>query len=308
MFQDLMDEYKAKLEANPAIKPRSKTYRRECLARLLKTWSELPKLDARRIGKGECEAWAGKFVKLASPSSFNNTVGTLKQVLDLAVERGIRYQNPAAGVKRTKVKPKALVLPTQAQFLALVKEIRRVPFGPGLASADLVEFLAYGGFRKGEAQFVTWADCDLVSETILVRGHPVTGTKGGEPRRVPMVPAMKRLLGRLRSERPEAQPGDSVMRVAECQGSLTRACNALGIGRITHHDLRHLFATIAIESGVDIPTVSRWLGHKDGGALAMKVYGHLRDAHSVNMAARVLFSSTPEVENAISTQLQPTHS
>jgi integrase len=43
--------------------------------------------------------------------------------------------------------------------------------------------------------------------------------------------------------------------------------------RITHHELRHLFATRCIESGVDIPTVSRWLGHKDGGALAMKVYG-----------------------------------
>jgi integrase len=44
----------------------------------------------------------------------------------------------------------------------------------------------------------------------------------------------------------------------------------VGTDRITHHDLRHLFATRCIESGVDIPTVFRWLGHKDGGALAMK--------------------------------------
>ena len=44
---------------------------------------------------------------------------------------------------------------------------------------------------------------------------------------------------------------------------------------------------LLIESGVDIPTVSRWLGHRDGGALAMKVYGHLRDQHSVAMAQRV---------------------
>ena len=49
--------------------------------------------------------------------------------------------------------------------------------------------------------------------------------------------------------------------------------------KITHHDLRHLFATRCIESGVDIPTVARWLGHKDGGALAMKTYGHLRNEH-----------------------------
>jgi integrase len=54
--------------------------------------------------------------------------------------------------------------------------------------------------------------------------------------------------------------------------------------------LRHLFATRCIESGVDIPTVSRWLGHKDGGALAMKTYGHLRREHSIAQAQRVTFA------------------
>ena len=49
----------------------------------------------------------------------------------------------------------------------------------------------------------------------------------------------------------------------------------------THHDLRHPFATRCIESGMDIPTVSRWLGHKDGGALAMKTYSHLRREDSL---------------------------
>ena len=39
----------------------------------------------------------------------------------------------------------------------------------------------------------------------------------------------------------------------------------------------------------DWPTVARWLGHADGGALAMKVYGHLRDEHSQTQAARVTF-------------------
>jgi integrase len=70
---------------------------------------------------------------------------------------------------------------------------------------------------------------------------------------------------------------------------MDRAAQKLGIARITHHDLRHLFATRCIESGVDIPTVSRWLGHKDGGALAMKVYGHLRNEHSQEMAQKVKF-------------------
>ena len=48
----------------------------------------------------------------------------------------------------------------------------------------------------------------------------------------------------------------------------------------------------------DIPTVARWMGHKDGGALAMKVYGHLRDAHSTEMAARVTFQK-PDADKVV---------
>src|SRR5262249_51219650 len=155
------------------------------------------------------------------------------------------------------------------------QRIEAVGVGPTRRCADLVRFLAFGGFRKGEAASITWADCDFEKGEILVRGDIHTGTKNWTVRRGPMVQDMKQLLQRLRSQRPDAQPSDPVMLVRECQGSLNRACKKLGIPHISHHDLRHLFATRCIESGVDIPTVSRWLGHKDGGALAMKVYGHL---------------------------------
>jgi integrase len=108
-----------------------------------------------------------------------------------------------------------------------------------------------------------------------------------------MIPDMRRLLQRLQKERGETEfSSKPVMLVHECQGAIDTACKKLSIVRITHHDLRHLFATRCIESGVDIPTVSRWLGHKDGGALAMKVYGHLRDSHSTAMAQKVRFIET----------------
>jgi site-specific recombinase XerD len=70
---------------------------------------------------------------------------------------------------------------------------------------------------------------------------------------------------------------------------LTAACQEIGIARLTHHDQRHLFTTRCIEAGVDIPTISRWLCHQDGGALLMKTYGPLRDEHSQTMAAKVSF-------------------
>jgi len=58
-------------------------------------------------------------------------------------------------------------------------------------------------------------------------------------------------------------------------------------------ELRYLFATRCIEPDVDIPTVSRWLDHKDGGALAMKTYCHLRRKHSIAQAQRVTFAPVP---------------
>jgi len=99
---------------------------------------------------------------------------------------------------------------------------------------------------------------------------------------------LRQLLERLKRDGVKAE--DPICKVGECEKSLRRACKIVSIPTLTHHDLRHLFATRCIEAGVDIPTVSRWLGHSDGGALAMKVYGHLRERHSAEMAAKVSFN------------------
>jgi integrase len=135
---------------------------------------------------------------------------------------------------------------------------------------------------------VKWEDVDWQRKEIIVRGREKTATENGEIRRVPILPDMVKLLNRLKNKLGTVGTG-KIMQIRSCNRALTRGCKALGIPRITHHDLRHPFATRCIEAGVDVPTVSRWLGHKDGGALAMKVYGHLRNEHSQAMAGRVRF-------------------
>jgi integrase len=85
------------------------------------------------------------------------------------------------------------------------------------------------------------------------------------------------------------KPTNTVSQIDSAKKFLATACRRLDYPHFTHHDLRHFFATTYIESGVDIPTVSRWLGHKDGGALAMRVYEQLRQEHSHLAAARVAF-------------------
>lgn len=288
-FSEALSLYRTQLEANPALKPNSKLYRRKCIDALLKSWPGIEELDVKRISERDCLSWAARFAKVYSPSVYNNTVGTLRQILALASEEGARYGNPSMRIKKVRVRPKTLHLPTHEQFAQFVEAIAGAGAWCSQDCADLVRFLAFGGFRKGEAAAITWADCDFEREEILVRGDPVTGTKNWSVRRVPMIPDMRRLLQKLRAERPGEASTTPVMKVREAQKAIDRAARATGMDRITHHDLRHLFATRCIESGVDIPTVSRWLGHKDGGALAMKVYGHLRNQHSQEMAKKVKF-------------------
>ena len=288
-FGDALAVFRNRLINDNSLKPRSKAYREERIAAMLKSWPELEETEIRKITKQDCLGWAMRFGETASPSNFNNTVGTLRMVIDLAIDVGARYDNPARFVKKQRVRQKELHLPSHAEFLKLVEKIEQVNRRFSKDCSILVRFLAYGGFRKSEAANITWADCDFEKKEITVRGDPETGTKNWTIRRVPMIPDMLALLQRLRAERPQEPAGQPVMRVRECQNAIDSACKKLGIVRFTHHDLRHLFATLCIESGVDIPTVSRWLGHKDGGALAMKVYGHLRDQHSVAMAQKVTF-------------------
>ena len=48
---------------------------------------------------------------------------------------------------------------------------------------------------------------------------------------------------------------------------------AIGAEHIRFHDLRHTFATLALQNGVDVKTVSSMLGHYDAG-FTLRTYTH----------------------------------
>jgi integrase len=278
------------LDDNVSIKPRTRDYWREVLSALVKSWPGLNQTEVRKITRADCKKWASAYAKTASPTRYNNTVAILKHVLNVAVESGVVYSNAAALVKRVAPRGKQISLPTTDKFNAMIAEMRTGHSRDSINCADLASGLAFTGCRIGEAREIAWHDVDFDAGEIVVRGDAKTGTKNWELRRVPLIPDARALFQRMRSERPDEPLDAKVFNVGECQKSLDRATKRVGADRITHHDLRHLFATRCIESGVDIPTVSKWLGHKDGGALAMKTYGHLRREHSIAQAARVSFA------------------
>lgn len=285
-FAEARALYEIDLAGDHTLKDTSKLYRRKCIQALSRSWPELDSSRPAKISEADCRAWAARYATDYSVSVFNNTLSTLRSILERA---GIpREENPAFKIKRLGVKPKELMLPEPSQFDALLKTIETAGARQSKDCADFVRFLAFSGCRLNEARLVRWLDVNLEKMEIRVYNSKSAKTNSKpEFRFVPIIPPMRELLTRLKLGNPSAE--SSVCNVGECEKSLTRACRLCKVHRITHHDLRHLFATRCIESGVDIPTVSRWLGHSDGGALAMKTYGHLRREHSASMAQRVTF-------------------
>ena len=68
------------------------------------------------------------------------------------------------------------------------------------------------------------------------------------------------------------------------------ARKAAGLNWVGFHDLRHYFCSICVMAGIDFMTIAAWLGHKDGGILVGKVYGHLLDEHRRKAANRISFA------------------
>jgi integrase len=291
-FADLVACRLTQLQNKPSIKESTRVFWKNIFTCLDKSWPGLWDREVDSLTQEECEKWAGTFGRSASASLFKHSLAAFRQVMKIAIKAGLRHSDPTEeiGVPVPPAKDLSLALPNREQFKLWVAEIRKSPSRWADDAADLVEFLAYSGLRVGEARHVTWKHCDFAKGELIVLGDPDNGTKNRKTRRVPMIPALRELLERLRRERPKEHLDMHVLKVRSAKDSMERAADRLNLSHITHHDLRHLFATTCIESGVDIPTVSKWLGHQDGGALAMKVYGHLRNEHSLEQAKRVSFS------------------
>ena len=54
---------------------------------------------------------------------------------------------------------------------------------------------------------------------------------------------------------------------------LHRVLKRAGLPKVRFHDLRHTFATLALQNGVDIKTVSGMLGHFSAG-FTLNTYTH----------------------------------
>ena len=215
----------------------------------------------------------------------NNSLAVVKAVVNTARAEGMQVD--VCPLRRVPMRrARESCLPSRADFSLVVKSIRSQGKGNSAEAGDMVEFLAWSGMRVAELRALVWALVwdDLGEEWLVIRGGP-EGTKSKRVRRLPISAPLRAVVARRWYEGASGR----VFGLSSPRESLKNACERLSVAHVRVHDLRHLFATRCIEAGVDVPTVAKWLGHSDGGVLAMKIYGHLRDDHSLS-SAKLLFA------------------
>jgi len=195
-----------------------------------------------------------------SPATVNRAISCLKTLLNKAVEWGKLTASPAARVKKFRE-------PSGRERILSPDEVRRLL---DAASPELrpVLIAAIGtGMRRGEILALKWTDLDFGRGVISIQT-----SKSGKSRKVPMSATVAAVL------RAVPQAGDFVFHNAETgthikdvKTAFHAACARArknpddakdpGIVGLRFHDLRHTFASRALELGADIMSVSKILGH-----------------------------------------------
>lgn len=268
-------------DSRPDIKPKTKAYYADLGRWLLEG---IPgETDAGKVSGRLVEGWWSREGRERSASVANGLLSAARGVWAWGIREGLeRGACPFGELRKVKGVRRLLRVISRGDFERLLVEVESVGKRVSAESRDLIEFLAFTGMRIGEVRVLCWED--VGDEVIRVTGGEA-GTKSGLEREVPIVERVGRLLGRRRPA--GVSPGERVFSIASPKKALGNGLSRLGLPHMRVHDLRHFFATQCVESGVDLPTVARWLGHQDGGVLAMRIYGHIRDDHSREMARRI---------------------
>ena len=219
-----------------------------------------------------------------SAKTVRNIHQVLSSALDLAVEQKLILMNPALKCALPKVEHREMQTLPAEQLAAFLQEAKN----SGVYELYYLDLAT--GLRRGELLGLKWEDIDLDQGVIRVRRQVarINGKVQEMPLKtknsyrsiaisqeaVQMLREMKdKGLGEYVFPSPTGGPisPDSVLNM------LHRVLERAGLPPLRFHDLRHTFATLALQNGVDIKTVSGMLGHFSAG-FTLDTYAHVTTA------------------------------
>jgi integrase len=117
----------------------------------------------------------------------------------------------------------------------------------------------HGGLRRGEIFGLRWKDIDFIHNRVYIN-HSYDGpTKSGKSRKVPMSKELEKSL--LSCYNLTEGGDDKLFPIINPNPILEAICREAKVRRVTFHQLRHSFATLALESGMSPKQVQTLLGH-----------------------------------------------
>lgn len=243
-----------------------------------------------------------------SPKTIKNIHGVLHRALDQAVMLGYLKQNPCLGVMLPRVERADIKPLMDDQIDAFLNAIAGSEY-EAMFTVDM-----FTGMRQSEIMGLTWDRVDFKSGTILIDRQLIHEKKKGgvykfaplkndRPRRIAPAPSVMKLLEvvKLRQKEDKLKAGaawqnDMDLVFTDALGrhyahntvahNFKRAVASIGLPDRRFHDLRHTYAVLAIQSGVDIKTVQENLGHHTA-AFTLDVYGHVSEQMQKEAAARM---------------------
>ena len=230
--------------------------------------------------------------------------------LDKAVSQGLLLKNPAAACKAPATHPKEMQVLTQEEMQRLLIQAKE---------NDCYELLLLElttGLRRGELLALQWDDLDFQTGELYIqrqvqriRGElTVTQPKTRSSSRSIILPTP--ILDILKSCRqhtgsrwmfPSPRKEDSPRDPAAVRKKLSTILERAGCKHVRFHDLRHTFATNALEHGMDVKTLSAIIGHVSS-ATTLNVYAHVTDGMRQSAAAKIdraIAKAEPEPDAAV---------
>ncbi len=226
--------------------------------------------------------------KAAKARTINFELDTLRLIFNLAIKWSYLTDNPVKGVTRLKEDDSGT-----PRFLTKAECKRFLDACPKYLQPIYFTFLNTG-MRKAELEYLTWADVDFDRKVIHVRAKESWNPKTGE-RQIPMNKELVKVLTDLKKSEGEVKSKDYVFEITHYSNShnmlrneLIKIAKAAEIENLTKvHTLRHTFASHLVMSGVDLPTVSKLMGHTD--IETTMIYAHLAPEHLADAVSKLSF-------------------
>ena len=249
------------------------------------TTMDLQKFYRKLLTKGRVERTESKEQpKGLSAKTVRNINQVISSAMDLAVAQKIILANPTNTCELPKVEHKEMQTIPAEQLQAFLEEARAT----GIYEMYYIELAT--GLRRGELLGLKWSDIDWKNGIIKVRRQVarVDGQIVEAPlktknsyRAVSISPQAIEVLREQKRKTNDTyvfpSPNGGPISPDSVNNMLKRVLERAGIPKVRFHDLRHTFATIALQNGVDIKTVSGMLGHFSAG-FTLDTYAHVTTA------------------------------